>query len=497
MHTSTPLALFFGLPLALAAPNVRFEARDGANGISPEYLATAWPLYDPQNPNPNNYYPTRLYGFDKCDEKFGEYGGSTSIKRAFIDANRIVNIDGVRSNINWESAAALEFLGPSALNRDQRKQIQGVLANAATGDLDTTVAQASAPSNPKDRFNLEEYGLNQGAIMLHELLHLDVAADSVNETPNPRIHDLKVRFKYFKENRPPEPGRPGRIVLSSWYKAYGLRLAKVLARFTPRSRYATQTGYFVQRNVDNFVFFALSNYVAGIIGGYPWLPFVTASPHDQPMSPTAEDLAEPYINFNKEQEDGMTVFNRFDVTMNGSLPVESSEECPYSADGITVEGDLEIGPPAADDLYPHTYWRERKEFEKFVTDNEGLRDICRLAVREVWTCEDVAVNLYASLQFTSAGGVVLYETRGQPGVPINDGNPFHVQKEGMKHELKVVGQHTNDYVHFWYGDINWTSGTAEGEAFCKLVGDDWDKNGPRGCPNAMAIARDFDCEFPC
>ncbi|RYP63721.1 hypothetical protein DL771_009146 [Monosporascus sp. 5C6A] len=370
-----------------------------------------------------------------------------------------------------EHGTVYAYARDTYMNHEKYPDINFCLPFFARRDLDTTVAQASAPSNPKLRFNLNEYDLSQGQIMLHELLHLDVAADSVNESPNPRVHDLEVRFKYFKENDPPEPGHPGRYVLSRWYKAYGPKLAK----FSPVS--------FQDR---------------GIIGGYPWLPFVTENPYDQPLSPTAEDLAEPYINFNREEDDGMTVFNWFNITINGSLPIEGNEECPYSAHGTTLEGDLEIGPPAADDLYPDTYWRERKEFEKFVIDNEDLKAICKLAVREVWTCEDIANNLYASLQFTSAGGVVLYETRGhQPGVPINDGNPFHLQEAGMNHELKVVGQHTNDYMHFWYGDINWTSGTAEGEAFCKLDGDDWDKNGPQGCPNAPAIARDFDCEFPC
>lgn len=35
------------------------------------------------------------------------------IKEAYTDANKLVNYDGVKANIDWDSAAALEFLGPS------------------------------------------------------------------------------------------------------------------------------------------------------------------------------------------------------------------------------------------------------------------------------------------------------------------------------------------------------------------------------------------------
>ena len=42
------------------------------------------------------------------------------------------NTPGVASNIDWNSAAAVEFLGPPGFNRAQQSQIQDVLANVAT-----------------------------------------------------------------------------------------------------------------------------------------------------------------------------------------------------------------------------------------------------------------------------------------------------------------------------------------------------------------------------
>jgi hypothetical protein len=38
------------------------------------------------------------------------------IQEAYTDANKLVNVDGVKANIDWNSAAALEFLGPSGMS---------------------------------------------------------------------------------------------------------------------------------------------------------------------------------------------------------------------------------------------------------------------------------------------------------------------------------------------------------------------------------------------
>jgi len=55
-----------------------------------------------------------------------------NIKEAYDDFKTLSNTDGVFQNIDWNSAAALEYLGPPAFNVRQRKQIQAVFANAAT-----------------------------------------------------------------------------------------------------------------------------------------------------------------------------------------------------------------------------------------------------------------------------------------------------------------------------------------------------------------------------
>ncbi|KAF3012436.1 hypothetical protein E8E14_011556 [Neopestalotiopsis sp. 37M] len=64
-------------------------------------------------------------------------------------------------------------------------------------------------------------------------------------------------------------------------------------------------------------------------------------------------------------------------------------------------------------------------------------------------------------------------------------------ESGIDSTLTIVGEHTNDYIQFSYGSTSWTSSDSNGDASCQLVGDDWNKNGPEGCPNAMAITRAF------
>jgi hypothetical protein len=55
-----------------------------------------------------------------------------NIKEAYDDFKTLSHTDGVFQNIDWNSAAALEYLGPAAFNKHQQKQIQAVFANAAT-----------------------------------------------------------------------------------------------------------------------------------------------------------------------------------------------------------------------------------------------------------------------------------------------------------------------------------------------------------------------------
>jgi hypothetical protein len=86
--------------------------------------------------------------------------------------------------------------------------------------------------------------------MLHEMLHLDLVADSVNSSPNPQVRDLTIKFHFDGKTREES--------------VYGPGLAKILARYLPFT--GPKTGYFVQRSDDNLVYFALAKYVQSKIG---------------------------------------------------------------------------------------------------------------------------------------------------------------------------------------------------------------------------------------
>lgn len=237
------------------------------------------------------------------------------------------SLDGVKANIDWNEAAALEFLGPPGLNQRKQAQIQAVLANMATmiysyspfnhyiharcddpkkkcqnrpqddpcepnppnpGRAPKTLPNAytnnldhndgypminfcdgfmnlrsladgytygSALTRPA-KYDIDNYN-NRATTFFHELTHLSLAADSTNGRPNPDVDDLTIAVR---------DGIDGDIVN---FVAYGGLMTKLLARTTDNP------GYYVQRNAENFAFFALAKYVMSKNGNiYPHLPMV-------------------------------------------------------------------------------------------------------------------------------------------------------------------------------------------------------------------------------
>lgn len=134
-------------------------------------------------------------------------------------------------------------------------------------------------------------------------------------------------------------------------------------------------------------------------------------------------------------------------------------------------------------------WDDRQKWLDAIKKEESS-GMCKLAIREIWTCENVGSNLYAEVKITDADGKEIYTTPQSthgPGQPINNAHPLSLQENGMKHALVITGEHTNDYIQFSYGLTSWTSGTTDGDAQCTLKGEDWSENGPPGCPAAPAI----------
>ncbi|KAI0443025.1 hypothetical protein F4803DRAFT_550595 [Xylaria telfairii] len=493
-----------------------------------------------------NWFGTSLYGFDECDKISPSIRGW--INEAYADANRLVNLPGVKEKIDWNSAAALEYLGPSALNKDQQKQIQAVLANMATvspglapfpnwirvrcddpvractykcpttqdnneegqviaysrnpnpaqgrrwpdisfcpiwygmRNLDNAIQYGTGFSNPRQKQDISRY-VSRGSAFLHELFHLDLAADSVNGRPNPQIKDLKIRYK--------DGGKS-----SGWVEAYGPKHAKILARFLPIGRGTKQTGYFVQRNDDNLVYFSLANYIQSKTGDYPFLPVVTEALQDAPFEPMPKPI-DPFVVYRNNGDEPVTLVDFSAKTEELTSHISGPDDCPKASIDENDPYSFEVGKAIPSDMYPEDYLKAKEGWIKTLSPLGG---ICSLTIREIWTCEDVASNLYAQVSIKDPKGNTLYTTPGStssPGQPINDQHPLKITAEGMHDTLTIVGEHTNDYIQFYYGsNVNWTTHDTQGDAKCSLQGDDWG-NGPSGCPNAAAAARTFACQYPC
>ena len=104
-----------------------FSGEDTPYKVIP--TGTDVPSGAPSNVSAQNSLGTWLYGYTGCKSFPGAKG---KIDGAYYDSWVVANTDGVNSDIDWNNAAALEFLGAPGLNQDKQAQIQAVLANAAT-----------------------------------------------------------------------------------------------------------------------------------------------------------------------------------------------------------------------------------------------------------------------------------------------------------------------------------------------------------------------------
>jgi hypothetical protein len=109
----------------------------------------------------------------------------------------------------------------------------------------------------KDKTNLIKWN-NRARCFFHEVTHLDyfMNAGAGDDGKSPYVSDLEVNY--------PTSGK------NEWHACYGPYNAKVLRNWVPED--AQYSGYFTQRNADNYAYFALAKYVQKQIGKYPSSP---------------------------------------------------------------------------------------------------------------------------------------------------------------------------------------------------------------------------------
>ena len=304
--------------------------------------------------------------------------------------------------------------------------------------------------------------------MLHELLHLDLAANSKNNNPNPQIRDLKIKYSEHKSDQ--------KDIKHSWTKVYGPRLAKILARFQP-IRTDQSLGYWIQRSDDSYTMFALASYVQQKFGYYPYIPLVYDQITDMPMLPLPRDgtgagslTNYDFVGYNASSAGDVVFVN---ITQG------DKGECPTVYENGSDE-DVEIGAAIPDSLYPSAYWDQYNKWIEEIKDlaGEPTSGTCKFNIEEIWTSEPADSNLYANIDLYDFSGTLIYSTpqsTSSPGVPIDDANPYHLMEEGMKEALIIVGEHANDYIQFTYGDQFWQSSDTEGTPSCTLIGNNWEQ----------------------
>ncbi|KAJ0272332.1 hypothetical protein COL940_010528 [Colletotrichum noveboracense] len=233
--------------------------------------------------------------------------------------------------------------------------------------LDTAVRQNSDQPAAK-KYHVDSYR-STAVTFLHELFHLDLAADSVKGTPNPKVRDMKISYFFYDE-------KTGKRKLSELQGAYGATLAKVLARFVP-SQDQESTGYYVQRNDDNLGRFALAKYIESKIGDYPFLPQIY-----QKLQRVHEPNPRPNsigVSWDVEN-DSVAVLNLTVATLDASVP-DDDGVCPWGR--APNEDDFVVKAPHPDSAYPDWYHAQQEKWLAVVTDSLGS-DTCSLNVTQVW-----------------------------------------------------------------------------------------------------------------
>ncbi|KAI9761719.1 MAG: hypothetical protein M1840_001723 [Geoglossum simile] len=271
---------------------------------------------------------TQLVGFDGCNAQRVD-----AIRQAWRDSRPVMDV--IRDiNINWNEAAALEYLGPPGYNRPNQAAIQDILRNLgtitgrgvptpfdwqvhvrcddwlqdcnfATGKTEAYTTNEDGRNiatinfcdgffnkpplseamrigrrsrDPKYKFNLEKYDETTGYIIIHELLHINWVHKSGRYGTNQPVIDFRIRF------RDPNSGWKTRDV-------YRPQRAKILARY----REPNSLGGIIARSDENLGLYALAKYVQSQLGAYPHRPVVDTRPSGHPWT---ESVDSPFL-FNK------------------------------------------------------------------------------------------------------------------------------------------------------------------------------------------------------
>lgn len=368
---------------------------------------TAEPGIDTQNLPPSNnsdvhpldgsWFGTGLFGYDECKKRGLN---KAKINDAYYDMYYLTNTDGIYKDIDWNSAAALEYLGPPANNKKYQARIQKLLLQASatssgygknihyihvrcddpagmcTKDCGPdgtdegkakTIAYASQsdekgysqinfcpPFFDKNRLRNTaiDYGKGLGApkkywadkydntarIFLHELMHLDYFMDV---SSGDHVWDLTIQLKNS----------------GSIQNVYGPTYSKVMARYQaiPQPPEEPYSGYYVSRNADSMAWYATARYVQDKLGVYPHLPIVSLQADGPPWK-------DPGSAFYATYSDGSNP--SFNISSDVLNAESTAGQCRDDTTTASAPADLTISGMAEDSAYPDDYNKQRADWIK-------------------------------------------------------------------------------------------------------------------------------------
>ncbi|KAL7943679.1 hypothetical protein V8C42DRAFT_328167 [Trichoderma barbatum] len=341
---------------------------------------------------------TSLQGFDGCSRD-----QETAIKSGWQQSWKLMNyMAGLK--IDYEDAAALEYLGPPAYNIQQRALYEAVYANIKTiqpswwipdafswylyvrcddpkgtcaaenrmGAAAYTLQNDQRHPMPLINFcpkyfqqqtldgaikdwgdtvkrpveqwaNIKSY-ISQGSTWFHELLHIDkyTTADKGKVL---HVGDLVMRFNNVKDGTYKER------------TAYGPEFVKILARYG-----RPNVGSWIQRNADSLTLFALAEYVRKKIGEYPHLPLsMDGPPPDNVHDPHVRN---PHI-FAMYQNSTISIGSSSDPAWTDAvfpLLTDDVDDVDDSSNPVTLGAEF-----AQKSLFPDAYWSSWSSWASLAT----------------------------------------------------------------------------------------------------------------------------------
>ncbi|KAB8198899.1 hypothetical protein BDV34DRAFT_218516 [Aspergillus parasiticus] len=389
MVLSAALAIFFLLLCCISAePSADFPGDETSYRViptgtdTPDVTGTV---------SPNNIRGTYLYGYVGCNEHFK--GAKGKIDDAYYDAWLISNTAGVVSDIDWNSAAALEFLGAPGLNKVQQPQIQAVFANTATviysyidffqHYIKQNPCQPDPPNSDKpatpvvlpfaysgnsdpDSPGTSVINFCEGFFNRRSLIDVITFGKALVSPHNLKLVNYNNRaqillYKLFHLDL---------AVDSPQYNAYGTLATKILARWDCGGN-RNSVGYWVQRNAHNLAYYALAKHVMSKNGNiYPHLPIVTNELARAPFPKPDPGLLATFVT------DGSDFYlnTTDDLTAWDSSAGEHYPDCSDNLNESENNSSLTIDGFAPDSEYPDDYISQVSTWIEALGSSDGGSD---------------------------------------------------------------------------------------------------------------------------